>query len=126
HFEVPASAVADVAAVVPLSVRLERAREGDHERLVALLARVLPGSLDMRDQESVAEHGVRGAAAQLADELLAADPVSCIRFAVVEGSAGESDAGIVSWRSMPHGHGYVLQVGVAVEHRGRGLGGELV
>lgn len=122
HYEVPARDISEASAVLPLSVELTRAGSGARGRLAALLTRVLPGSLDVRDRELVATHGLQAAAEQQADDLLDADPADCIRFATL----GGDDVGFVSWRTMSNGRGYVLAVGVAVEHRGRGLGGELV
>ncbi|WP_162458296.1 GNAT family N-acetyltransferase [Pseudactinotalea terrae] len=122
HYHLPATAVAEVSAAVPLSVDLEPASAADRDRLVSLLGRVLPGSLDVHDRELVTARGVAAAAAEQADDLLAADPPECLRFATTAGN----DLGFVSWRRMPDGRAYVLAVGVAVEHRGRGLGAELV
>lgn len=106
---------------LPTGVTLERAREGDGDRLATLLERVVVGSLDERDRATVAEHGVAGAARLLADELVEADPIDCLRLATAAGA----DVGIASWRTMPDGRGYVLHIGVAVEHRGRGLASAL-
>ncbi|GEK78988.1 GNAT family N-acetyltransferase [Agrococcus baldri] len=119
HYELPAAAL--TARATP-GLRLERAAEGDEDRLVALLERVLPGSLDVRDRLAVDEHGLELAAQRWARELLHADPIDCIRFAVDEGR----DLGLVSWLALPSGIGLVLQVGVAEPARGRGLGRELV
>lgn len=122
HYHVAASEVAEASAALPLSVELEQASAGERDRLVALLARVLPGSLDVHDGELVAGHGLAGAAAEQADDLLEADPPECLRFATLDGA----DVGFVSWRQMPDGRAFVAAVGIAVEHRGHGLGGELV
>ncbi|TDE94860.1 GNAT family N-acetyltransferase [Occultella glacieicola] len=128
HYHVAAADVAAASAAVPLSVHLERAGSADPAdpadpaRLVALLERVLPGSLDVRDQDLVARVGLAQAAAEQATDLLDSDPIECIRFAVIDGV----DAGFASWVALPSGSAYVVAVGVAVEHRGRGLGGELV
>lgn len=123
HYELPAESL--TARATP-GLQLERAGEGDEDRLVSLLERVLPGSLDVRDQLAVAEHGLEIAAQRWARELLHADPIDCIRFAVAEGPDGRRDAGLVSWITLPSGVGLVLQVGVAEPARGRGLGRELV
>lgn len=122
HYHLAAADLADAGAVVPLSVELEQASAVSRDRLIALLSRVLPGSLDVHDGELVAAHGLEGAAAEQADDLFGADPPECLRFATLDGE----DVGFVSWRRMTDGRAYVLAVGVAVEHRGRGLGGELV
>ena len=119
HYELPAAAL--TARATP-GLRLERAGEGDEDRLVSLLERVLPDSLDARDQAAVAEHGLEIAAQRWARELLHADPMECIRFAVDDGR----DLGLVSWLTLPSGTGLVVQVGVAEGARGRGLGRELV
>ncbi|SFS12041.1 Acetyltransferase (GNAT) family protein [Agrococcus baldri] len=123
HYELPSDAL--TARATP-GLRLERAAPGDEDRLASLLERVLPGSLDVRDQLAVAEHGLEIAAQRWARELLQADPIDCIRFAVEESPDGRRDAGMVSWITLPSGTGLVLQVGVAEPHRGRGLGRELV
>ncbi|MCH1884058.1 GNAT family N-acetyltransferase [Agrococcus sp. ARC_14] len=123
HYEL--AAVLLHARATP-GLRLERAVEGDEDRLSSLLERVLPGSLDVRDQAAVAEHGLEVAAQRWARELLHADPIDCIRFAVDDGPDGRRDAGLVSWLTVPSGTGFVLQVGVAADARGRGLGRELV
>lgn len=122
HFHLSPADVAIASAALPLHTELVRAEPEDRDRLVALMAKVLPGSLDVRDRDAVAEHGLQAAASRAADELLEADPIEYIRFAVVDGE----DAGMVSWRLMPNGTGYVLNVGVVQSYRGRGLGGELV
>ncbi|ACQ78780.1 GCN5-related protein N-acetyltransferase [Beutenbergia cavernae DSM 12333] len=122
HYQLGAEVAAPHSAAVPLSMNLEQARPGDEQRLTDLLTRVLPGSLDVSDRELVAQHGLAAAAAQQVDDLLEDDPVECIRIATIAGA----DVGLISWRLMPRGRGYVLTVGVAVEHRGRGLAGELV
>lgn len=103
-------------------LQLERAQPGDEDRIVALLERVLPGSLDVRDRAAVAEHGLELAAQRWARELLGADPIECIRFA----TDGDVDHGLVSWLTLPSGSGFVLQVGVAEGSRGRGIGRALV
>ncbi|WP_413317026.1 GNAT family N-acetyltransferase [Agrococcus sp. 1P02AA] len=119
HYELAASAL--TARATP-DLRLERASSGDEERLVALLERVLPGSLDVRDQAAVAEHGLEVAAQRWARELLEADPIDCIRFASDDGH----DLGLVSWLTVPSRSGFVLQVGVEAAARGRGIGRALV
>ncbi|SDS20012.1 GNAT family N-acetyltransferase [Agrococcus carbonis] len=124
HYELPASAVR--AAAPQPGLRLERAAPGDEHRLTMLLETVLDGSLDARDRRAVDEHGLEGAARGLAHELLAADPIECIRFAVDDGADGRRDVGVASWLVMPSGHGYLLRVGVARAARGRGLGRALV
>lgn len=123
HYELPASAL--VARAVP-ALRLERAAPGDEQRLEALLELVLDGSLDVRDRRSVAELGLEGAARRFARELVATDPIECIRFATHDAPDGRRDLGLVSWLTTPSGHGFVLQVGVAAAARGRGLGRDLV
>lgn len=123
HYELPAATLAPRA--VP-RLRLERAAAGDEPRLAALLERVLVGSLDVRDQRSVAELRLEAAAAAFARELLDADPIECIRFATDDGPGGRRDLGMVSWLALPSGHGVVLQVGVTAAARGRGLGRDLV
>jgi ribosomal protein S18 acetylase RimI-like enzyme len=105
-----------------LPARLERAAATDRDRLEALVRKVLPGSLDVRDQANVAEHGLDAAATELTDGLLDDDPIDCVRFAVVDGE----DAGFAVYRVMPSGSGYVAHVGVAATHRGRGLARGLV
>lgn len=122
HYSVGADQVAAASAEVPLPCTLDRARPDDRDRLVALVARVLEESRDARDRELVARLGLAAAAEQHAADLLDADPIECIRFATRDGE----DIGLVSWLDLPDGRAYVLFVGVAVEHRGRGLGGELV
>lgn len=122
HYDLPAATVAGASAALPLSAELERAGSGDRQRLVALLARVLPGSRDARDREEVATHGLAAAAERQADELVESDPIECLHFA----RAGGEDVGFVSWCTTPSGRGYLAAVGVAVAHRGHGLGGELV
>ncbi|WP_420114212.1 GNAT family N-acetyltransferase, partial [Pseudactinotalea sp.] len=122
HYHLAAACVADASAAVPLSVGLEQASAGDRDRLTALLTRVLPGSLDVHDGALVTEHGLAQAAAEQADDLLESDPPECLRFATLDGE----DTGFVTWRQMLDGRAFVAAVGVAVEHRGRGLGGELV
>ena len=107
---------------VPLAARLDRATESDRDRLEALVLQVLPGSLDVRDRAEVAEHGIDAAAARFTTELLDADPIDCVRFAMVDGQ----DAGVVVYRVMPSGTGYVAFVGVAAAFRGRGLARGLV
>lgn len=123
HYELRAEAL--TARATP-GLRLERASEGDEDRLISLLERVLPGSLDVRDQRALDEYGLEIAAQRWARELLQADPIDCIRFAVADGPDGRSDAGMVSWLTLPSSIGLVLQVGVAEPARGRGLGRELV
>lgn len=124
HYELP---VASLAPRPTPGLRLERAAPGDEDRLRLLLEQVLADSLDVRDQRSVEELGIEGAARHLAHELLEADPIECIRFAVDEHPGGGlRDLGMVSWLTLPSGYGFVLQVGVAASARGRGLGRDLV
>ena len=78
---------------------------------------MLPNSLDVRDRAEVAKHGLRAAAARLTTELLDADPIEYVRFAIVDGE----DAGFVIYRVMPGGTAFVANVGVAAAFRGRGL-----
>lgn len=101
----------------PLRGRLERASADDEERLAELLQRVLEGSLDVRDREMLAKHG-DASGEVFARELIAADPIEFAHFAVVDGR----DAGVVVWRKLPDGRGYVAFVGVAADSRGMGLG----
>lgn len=122
HYHLAPESVAEASATVPLSVGLEQASADDRDRLAALLTQVLPGSLDVHDGVLVAEHGLAGAAAEQADDVFGADPPECLRFATLDGE----DVGFVSWRQMPDGRAFLAAVGVAVEHRGHGLGGELV
>ena len=107
---------------VRLPARLERATESDRARLEALVRQVLPGSLDVRDQNAIAEHGLDSAAARLTAELIDADPIEYVRFAVIDGQ----DAGLVIHRLMPSGTAVVAFVGVAAAFRGRGLARGLV
>lgn len=123
HYELPADSMA--VRDVP-GLRLRRAAPGDEDRLTLLLEQVVADSLDVRDQASVAERGTLGAAAKLTHELLEADPIDSIRFAVDERDDGTRDLGMVSWATLPSGHGFVFQVGVATRARGRGLGRDLV
>lgn len=105
-----------------LPLRLTRASGADRPRLLGVVAGMLSGSLDVRDRSAVERHG-EGAAARLLDHLIDADPVECIRIATDhEGN----DVGLVSWRSMGSGTGYLTQVGVVREARGRGYGRALV
>lgn len=123
HYELPAGALAPRATP---GLRLERASPGDEDRLRFLLEHVLTDSHDVRDQRSVEELGLEGAARHLAHELLE-DPVECIRFAVDEHpGGGVRDLGMASWLALPSGYGFVLQVGVASWARGRGIGRDLV
>lgn len=101
----------------PVGVQLERANAGDEERLAALLQGIVEGSLDVRDQEMLAKHG-DASGEEFARELIAADPIEFARFAVVD----DRDAGVVVWRKLPDGRGYVAFVGVASDARGMGLG----
>jgi ribosomal protein S18 acetylase RimI-like enzyme len=107
---------------VRLHAHLERAAASSRDRLEALVRQVLPGSLDVRDQAEVVEHGLDVAATRLTNELLDADPIDCVRFAVVDGE----DAGFVIYRVMPSGTAFLAHVGVAASFRGRGLARELV
>ncbi|WP_306232920.1 GNAT family N-acetyltransferase [Agrococcus beijingensis] len=119
HYELPAGALTSRATP---DLVLERAREGDEDRLAALLEHVVAGSRDARDAAAVAEVGAERAARKLALDLLDADPIDCIRFAVDDGR----DVGMVSWLTVPSGYGFLLRVGVAERARGRGLGRDLV
>lgn len=119
HYELPAAALRPRPTP---RLRLERAGEGDDDRLALLLEQVLPGSLDARDIAAVAELGLEGAAWRFAVQLVAADPIDCVRFVVADGG----DVGLVSWLVVPSGFGFVLQVGVAEQSRGLGIGRDLV
>lgn len=123
HYELPSAALAPRATP---GLRIERASPGDEDRLRFLLEHVLTDSLDVRDQRSVEELGIEGAARHLAHELLE-EPIDCIRFAVNEHpGGGVRDLGMASWLALPSGYGVLLQVGVASWARGRGLGRDLV
>ncbi|GAB3163217.1 hypothetical protein GCM10027059_17300 [Myceligenerans halotolerans] len=95
---------------------------GDRDRVEAFVQRMMPGSLDVRDQANVAAKGLARAAAHETADLLGADPIECFWFAVEDGK----DAGLVVRRAMPNGNGFVCQVGVAEDFRGRGLARRLV
>ena len=122
HYHLTPSDVAHAQpAPLPPTMRLERATATEEPRVRRLVARMLVDSLDVRDAAAVAEHGLAAAADELTDELLESDPIDSIRFAV----DGE-DAAFVSYRLLADGRGFVMQVGVAASHRGRGLSTQLV
>lgn len=119
HYAVtPYEGLADGVATVPL----ESAGPAGRDRVEAFVRRMLPGSLDVRDRATVAAKGLEAAAKEGAASLLNDDPVECFRFLVVDGQ----DAGLVVYRTMPDGTGYLAQVGVAEAFRGRGLAAALV
>ncbi|MBO0610400.1 GNAT family N-acetyltransferase [Myceligenerans salitolerans] len=101
---------------------LELEPAGDRPRVEAFVRRMMPGSLDVRDRANVAAKGLERAAADEAGDLLGADPIECFGIAVQDGR----DAGLVVRRAMPNGNGFVCQVGVAEDFRGRGLARRLV
>lgn len=111
----------DLGADIPLTARIERAAPNDRPRLETLLRQVLSGSLDEHDITSIRTYGLAGAASRLATELIEADPIDCLRFAVVDGQ----DAGFAIWRVV-RDNGFLTHVGVAEAFRGRGLSRELV
>ena len=102
---------------------LHRAGAGDRDRVRAVVRAAMESTLDVYDRRSIAESGLDAAANDATDDLLDSDPIECIRFAVDQ--AG-SDVGLVSWRSLADGRGFVLQVCVVPESRGRGLAAQLV
>ena len=55
-------------------------------------------------------------------ELIEADPIEAVRFAVIDGR----DAGVVVWNLLANGFGVVAFVGVDPDARGRGLARAMV
>lgn len=94
----------------------------DAGRVRSFVRRMLPGSLDVRDRTRIEAHGLDEAARITADTLLADDPLDAFRFHVIDGR----DAGLVVARVLSGGTGYLFQVGVAEDFRGRGLATRLV
>ena len=119
HYEIDAAQLTVLPH--PLAATLQQASPGDEPRLAALLQRIVVGSLDVRDRESLEKHGDRTGAV-LASELLEADPLETVRFAVVDGR----DAGVVIWNLLANGFGVVAFVGVDPDARGRGIARALV
>lgn len=119
HYEIDAAQMS--VRPHPLAASLQRAEPDDEPRLAALLQRIVADSLDVRDRESLAKHGSR-AGQVLADELVEADPIEAVRFAVIDGR----DAGVVVWNLLANGFGVVAFVGVDPDARGRGLARAMV
>ena len=109
----------DLGAAVPLHLRLEQVQDPADPRLAAVHRQVMRGTLDAHDAATVSRVGFEAACRESLDLLLASDPVDCIRLALDE--RGDV-VGLVSILTTATRRGFVLFVGVAHDHRGRGIG----
>lgn len=122
HYEfTPDAALADAQPTTALS--FTRVTDPDDPALARCHREVMRETLDAHDADRVARLGFDAACAQSLADLLEADPVDCIHLA--RNASGEL-VGMVSGRTMPTERAFVLFVGVALEHRGRGYGRELL
>ncbi len=120
EFEPPAGLAADGLTT---ALRLERLTDPHDRRLVSCFREVMRDTLDAHDRELVERVGFDAACAESLDYLVTADPVDRIHLALDE--RGDV-VGMVSGDLRGTGRGVVLFVGVAHDHRGGGLGRELL
>jgi ribosomal protein S18 acetylase RimI-like enzyme len=119
EFEPPA----DLAAGVGTALRFEQLADPADPRLAACHREVMRDTLDEHDRVLIERVGFEDACRESLAFLLDADPVECIHLAFDD--AGDV-VGLVSGLSMPTGRAFVLFVGVARAHRGRGYGRQLL
>jgi len=105
------------------SLRFERLEDPADPRLAACHREVMRDTLDEHDRVLVERVGFEEACRESLAFLLDSDPVECIHLAY---DAADAVVGMVSGLSMPTGRAFVLFVGVAADHRGRGYGRQLL
>lgn len=121
HYEFEPTAGLGDGRVTELS--FTRVRDPGDPELAACHRSVMRETLDAHDADGIARLGFDAAAAESLAYLLDADPVECIHLAR---NASGTVVGMVSGLTMPTGRGFVMFVGVALEHRGHGYGRELL
>ncbi len=121
HYEFEASP--GLGRDVPTELFLDQPIGADDPRLAACHREIMRDTLDAHDAALVERIGFEAACRESLAYLLDADPVECLRLAT---DASGSLVGLVSGRLLPTGRAFVLFVGVARDHRGRGYGRELL
>ena len=112
-----------LASGVPTDLTFERLSDPADPRLAACHREVMRETLDAHDASLVDRVGFDQACTESLAFLLDSDPVDCIHLA--HDADGEV-VGMVSGLLTPSGRAFVLFVGVARDHRGRGYGRELL
>jgi ribosomal protein S18 acetylase RimI-like enzyme len=121
HYEFePAAGLAEGLST---GLRFERLMAADDPRLAEVHRQVMDETLDEHQRSLISRMGFDAACDAALQGLLEADPVDCIRLAVDDTGAA---VGMVSGLTVSTGRGFVLFVGVAREHRGRGYGRQLL
>jgi ribosomal protein S18 acetylase RimI-like enzyme len=113
----------DLASDAATELHLERLSDPGDPRLAAVHREIMRDTLDEHDRSLVERVGFDEACRESLAFLLDADPVDCIHLA---GDASGEIVGMVSGLSLSTGRAYLLFVGVARDHRGRGYGRELL
>jgi GNAT superfamily N-acetyltransferase len=108
---------------ITTELRLEQLARADDERLLSVYPRVFAESLDKSHREAQNRLAFEAAWREALDDLLAYDPVECIRLAF---DSKEKCVGIVSGRVFRGGSSCVMFVGVAEPFRGQGYGRQLL
>jgi GNAT superfamily N-acetyltransferase len=98
---------------------MEQLHDPADTRLVAIHREVMRGTLDVHDAADIERVGFDAACNGSLAALLDADPINCIWLAFDESNL---PVGMVSGLATKSGWAYVLFVGVAAAHRGKGYG----
>lgn len=111
-----------LAADLLCELTLEQLTDVDDPRLAAVHREVMRETLDAHDAEAVERLGFEAGCAESLGYLLQ-DPPECIRLAL---DADGVPVAMVSTLTTPTHRGFLLFVGVAHDHRGRGYGRQLL